>query len=38
MFTTTPYHSRKWAGLVEVGWITLEVNDGVATMLFVGKK
>lgn len=27
------YHSREWADLVEQGWITVDVERGVARML-----
>lgn len=31
---TVVYHSREWDTLVETGWITLYVDDGIATMLY----
>lgn len=30
------YHSREWDTLVETGWVTMYVDNGLATMLWVG--
>lgn len=28
------YHSYEWSILVETGWVTMTVDDGIATMLY----
>jgi hypothetical protein len=30
----TPYHSHEWMLLVETGWLTWTVSDGVALMVY----
>jgi len=32
------YHSYRWVELVEQGWITMTVDNGIARMLFDGRK
>lgn len=31
------YHSTRWEELVEQGWFTWEVKDGIAKMIYGGK-
>jgi hypothetical protein len=38
MTRTTIYHSPEWMLLVETGWITMQVNNNVAYMLYHPKR
>jgi hypothetical protein len=37
-YKTCEYHSAYWNELVESGWITVSVANGIALMLFDGRK
>jgi hypothetical protein len=37
-YTYCVYHGSRWMGLVEQGWVTMTVENGIAKMLWDGKR